>query len=540
VAHSAASTRSGPQTLPEPIDGFGDGDDTTTLLLRRKFPNLRLFSCYNTGVFEPDFDGFRRLAAGGGKVPIHRTILADLETPVSAYWKLAHDRAYSFLLESVVGGERVGRFSFLGAGPRTVLRSKGRNARIIEAGAQHEIELAEGRDPLHVLKELVGPVQPHDPALPPFLGGAVGYLSYDLVRFFERLPDSNPDDIGADDCCMMLCDAVVAFDHAKRNMMVIVNAAAGTDPRLAYDKACAEIDDLVRRLREPLPALPHSPSQPSRFRASVSRDAYEAAVARTKQYIEAGDGVQMVISQRFSSPLQAAPINVYRALRALNPSPYMFLLDCDDMQVIGGSPEVLVTLQGRTATVRPIAGTRARGETAEEDERLERELLADEKERAEHLMLVDLGRNDLGRVCEFGSVKVNSLMHIERYSHVMHIVSDVTGTLRTGLDAYDLIRAAFPAGTVSGAPKIRAMEIIEELETSRRGPYAGAVGYFGYGGDMDTCITIRSVVVKDGQAHVQAGAGIVADSVPEREWEECANKAEAVIRAVDRAQRGLD
>jgi anthranilate synthase component 1 len=499
-----------------------------------------LLLCYNPAVVEPDFEAFLREAQRGARVPVRRTILGDLETPVSAYWKLACSQPYSFLLESVVGGERVGRFSFLGASPRLVLRTKEREARILQEGAWAKRSIADGEDALSILKSLLSPPCPHDPALPPFLGGAVGFLSYDLVRFFERLPDANPDDLGADDCCMMLCDSVVAFDHAKRSMTVIVHAEPGKDPKGSYDRACAEIDRIVRTLRSPLPDLPPVRGTAPPFAANVAREAYQAAVRRTKEYIEAGDGVQMVISHRCSAPVAAAPINIYRALRALNPSPYMFLLNCDDTQVIGGSPEVLVTLQGRTATVRPIAGTRARGETAEEDERLEAELMADEKERAEHLMLVDLGRNDLGRVCEYGTVNVNRLMFIERYSHVMHIVSDATGTLRDGEDAFSLLRAAFPAGTVSGAPKIRAMEIIDELEVSRRGPYAGAVGYFGYGGDMDTCINIRSVLLKDGMAHVQAGAGIVADSVPEREWEECRNKAEAVIRAVTTAQTELD
>lgn len=488
-------------------------------------------------MIQPDLATFIKLSADGARVPIYRTILADLETPVSAYWKLASKEPYSFLLESVVGGERVARYSFIGVRPRAVLRTKDRSVRTLLNGDWSERELLAREDPLMVLKAMLGAPTPQDPAMPPFLGGAVGFLAYDLVRFFERVPDDNPDDLGLDDVCLMLCDSVIAFDHAKRNLMVIVNAAGG---EAEYAAACAEIDRLVSLLRAPLPALPEHTGDPPTFTPNTSREEYEAAVRKTKEYIAAGDGIQMVISQRFSAPVAAAPINIYRSLRALNPSPYMFLLNCGDTQLIGGSPEVLVTLEGHTATVRPIAGTRPRGENADEDARLEVELLADDKERAEHLMLVDLGRNDLGRVCHFGSVVVNRLMYVEKYSHVMHIVSNVTGSLVADSEAFDLLRATFPAGTVSGAPKIRAMEIVDELEVSRRGAYAGAVGYIGYGGDMDMCIAIRSVVLRNGMAHVQAGAGIVADSDPSREWQECRSKAEAVIRAIGIAEEGLE
>lgn len=488
-------------------------------------------------MIEPDFHTFSRLAKEGPKVPVYRTVLADLETPVSAYWKIASAEPYSFLLESVVGGERVGRYSFIGTRPRAILRTKGDTATVQRNGESVVHTMSGVEDALSLLRDLLGAIEPHDPAMPPFLGGAVGFLSYDLVRFFERLRDENPDDLGVDDCCMMVCDSIIAFDHAKRNMMVIVNTAGGKEE---YDAACAEIERVIALLRAPLPALPIAdPSTPD-FTSNFAREDYEKAVEQTKGYIEAGDGVQMVISQRYTAPVSVAPIHIYRALRALNPSPYMFLLNCGDTQLIGGSPEVLVTLEGRAATVRPIAGTRPRGDNFEEDARLETELLADDKERAEHLMLVDLGRNDLGRACEFGTVTVNKLMYVERYSHVMHIVSNVAGTLVEEADAFDLLRSTFPAGTVSGAPKIRAMEIIDELENTRRGTYAGAVGYIGYGGDMDMCITIRAVLVKDGMAHVQAGAGIVADSDPGREWLECRSKAEAVIRAVVTAAEGLE
>lgn len=477
------------------------------------------------------------IAAAGRRMPVYRDVLADMDTPLGAYWRLAHDETFSFLLESVTGGEQLARYSILGVRPRVVLRSRGRRARLLSEGHEAETEIPEGSDPLDLLKSEVGGEIVHVPGLPKFVGGAVGMLGYDLVRFFERLPELAEDDLGLDEMAMMICDGVVVFDHAKNIIRVIV-LAEGTPE--AYDRATAEIERILDRLRKPLPALPDERGVPAALETNITREAYERGVERIREYIAAGDGIQMVLSQRFSSPCEADPLTVYRALRSLNPSPYMYLFRFGDFDIVGASPELLVSLEGRTAKVRPIAGTRRRGASEAEDRRLEAELLADEKERAEHIMLVDLGRNDLGRVCEYGSVTVGDLMTVERYSHVMHIVSDVEGTLRSGLDAFDLIRATFPAGTVSGAPKVRAMQIIEELEPTRRGCYAGAVGYVSATGDLDLAITIRTILLRAGVAYVQAGAGIVYDSVPEREFEECWNKAQAALKAIEGARRGLD
>jgi anthranilate synthase component 1 len=465
-------------------------------------------------VFHPSEAEVDALAREGKRVPVYAEILADLETPTSAYWKLASGEAHSFLLESVTGGERLARYSFLGAKPRQIVR---------QYSALDDLKNFLHDRPYARLE-----------GLPPFTGGAVGALAYDLVREFEKLPDDNPDDLGVDDVFMMLFDQVVVFDHAKNRILIIDHVTETAD----YHPACDRISETIRQLRGPMPPLPTGNKGEVHFSANVSRDAYEAGVRRIIEYIRAGDGIQMVLSQRFSAPVTAHPIALYRALRYLNPSPYMYLLRCGDYDVIGASPEALVTVVGDTARVRPIAGTRRRGETEQEDALLEKELLGDEKERAEHIMLVDLGRNDIGRIAQAGTVTVSDLMVIERYSHVMHIVSEVTGRLKPGLDAFDAVRACFPAGTVSGAPKVRAMEIIDELETSRRGIYAGAVGYFGYDGDMDLAIAIRTVLLKDGIAHVQAGAGIVFDSVPEREWQECHEKAAAVMRAIEMAEAG--
>ncbi|HET6645168.1 MAG TPA: anthranilate synthase component I [Fimbriimonadales bacterium] len=469
-------------------------------------------------MIRPGPDIVARLAEGGKRVPVYAEILADLETPTSAYWKLSHDRECSFLLESVTGGERLGRYSFIGVDPIRVLRSKS------------------SENPLEDIKAALTD-RPYAPVegLPPFTGGAVGILAYDLVRHFERLPDDNPDELECDDASVLICDTVVAFDHAKNRILVIAHAVDGGD---SYREAGRRIGEIVERLRGQLPQMPRSPKCDVSFASNMSRDAYETAVRKTIDYIEAGEGVQMVISRRYSGAVRSHPISIYRCLRYLNPSPYMFLIRLGWCDIIGASPEVLVTEQADTARVRPIAGTRPRGESEVEDERLERELLSDEKERAEHIMLVDLGRNDIGRIAVSGSVRVGELMTVEKYSHVMHIVSDVVGKIRPDLDCYDVLRACFPAGTVSGAPKVRAMEIIDELESSRRGLYAGAVGYFGYDGDMDMAIAIRTIFLKDGVAHVQAGAGIVFDSVPETEWQECENKAEGVIRAVRMAEAG--
>jgi anthranilate synthase component 1 len=479
------------------------------------------------------------LAQTGGSRPmvIYQDVLADIETPVGAYWKLAHDQEHSFLLESVTGGSNVSRYSYIGIRPRAVLRSKGRNLRRIADGDVVSSELAAGEDPLDALKrEMPGtpPILPEGMA--PFTGGAVGLLSYDIVRFFERLPDSTIDDLSIDDMAMMLADTVVCFDHAK-NQMRVISVADGSEE--GYDRAQNEIEGLVAKLGMPLPPLPSGSFEFQEPVSNVSKEQFESSVEKVISYITQGDGIQMVPSQRLSTQVDAHPLTVYRSLRTINPSPYMFLVRFGDFDLVGASPELLVSLHSRTARVRPIAGTRWRGRTDAEDKRLGEELLADEKERAEHIMLVDLGRNDLGRVCEYGSVKVNELMVLERYSHVMHIVSDVTGQLREGADMFDLFRACHPAGTVSGAPKVRALQIIDELETTRRGSYAGSVGVFTYSGEVDTCIAIRTILIKNGRAYVQAGGGVVYDSVPSLEYQESLNKAKASLRAIEMAQRGL-
>lgn len=476
-------------------------------------------------------------AGSARKLLITGELLADVETPVSAYWKLAHDEPYSFLLESVTGGEQVGRYSVLGVRPKLVLRSKGGRVRRITGSRTEESSLLEGDDPLDVLKEELGDQhRATEPGLPPFSGGAVGMLAYDIVRYFEQLPDTCADDLEVDDMAMMLTSTVVAFDHAKNVIKIIAQAEDTEEGRASAE---AEVRRVSERLTGPLPPLPEGEYPVHPVESNMERREFEAIVERMKLYIVEGNGVQMVPSQRFASRLDAHPLTLYRALRSINPSPYMFILRFVDFDLVGASPELLVSLHGRTAHVRPIAGTRWRGATPEQDDRLAGELLGDEKERAEHVMLVDLGRNDVGRVCEYGSVNVNELMVIEKYSHVMHIVSDVTGTLRQDFDAYDLLRACFPAGTVSGAPKVRAMEIIDELEPTRRGTYAGAAGFISTSGDMDTCIMLRTILIKDGIAYVQAGGGVVYDSTPAKEYEESRNKAMASLRAIEMAQGGL-
>ena len=468
---------------------------------------------------------------------VYRDVLADVETPVSAYWKLAHDQTYSFLLESVTGGEQLARYSILGIRPKLVLRSKNGNVtRIRGEQVEHEL-LSQEQDPLDLLKEAMLQDTPvHVSGLPSFAGGAVGLLSYDIVRYFEQLSDTTSDDLNVDDMAMMLADTVVVFDHAKN----IIRVTVMTDgSEASYDEAIQEIQEIVDRLAAPLPSLPTGSYPVHPVQSNVTQPEFEQMVSRMIEYITAGDGIQMVPAQRFSTQTDAHPLTIYRALRSINPSPYMFILRFGDFDLVGASPELLVSAHGQKTRVRPIAGTRWRGKTDEEDVALAAELLADEKERAEHIMLVDLGRNDLGRVCEYGSVTVNELMVIERYSHVMHIVSDVTGTLSEDKDSFDLFRACHPAGTVSGAPKVRAMEIIDELEPTRRGSYAGSVAFFSHSGDLDSCIAIRTIYIKDGIAHVQAGGGVVYDSVPEKEYQESRNKAKAALAAIAMAQQGL-
>jgi anthranilate synthase component 1 len=475
------------------------------------------------------------LARSGGtrRIPLIYDRLADLETPVGAYWKLASEETCSFLLESVTGGEQVARYSFIGVRPRDVIRVKNGIAET-NAGVR---PLAPGEDPLHLLEAAIPPDAPEDiEGLPTFTGGAVGMCAYDIVRYFERLPDGPVDDLHIPDMAMMLVDTVVVFDHARNRIRIV----AHTDGSEAdYHRATAEIQAILEKLDAPLPTLPTGEYPVHPVESNQTQDQFEANVRRMREYIIAGDGVQMVPSQRFRTQVDAHPLTVYRSLRSINPSPYMFLLRLGSFDIVGASPEILVSLHGERARVRPIAGTRWRGQNQAEDNALAEELLADDKERAEHVMLVDLGRNDLGRVCRYGSVEVTELMVVERYSHVMHIVSDVTGELDPEHTALDLLRATFPAGTVSGAPKIRAMQIIDELEPTRRGIYAGSVGFLSYTGDLDMCITLRSILLKDGYGYVQAGGGVVYDSDPTKEYEESRNKAAAALRAIERAQAGL-
>jgi anthranilate synthase component 1 len=492
----------------------------------------------------PDRATVRRLFDQGDLVPVYRTLLADLETPVSVYLKLAQVSTASFLLESVEGGEQVGRYSFLGVNPKGMLTVQDNLVTTTHHGVTTTRALTPGEDPLHIIEHEFERVQPVKlDGLPRFVGGAVGYLSYDVVRYFERLPETATDDLHMPDAAFLLADTLVIFDHAKHQLIILANAHHTGDPDAAYDDAVQRIDQIIDALAGPLPYLPED-EQPrpvdGDLLSNMTREQYEANVRAAKEYIAAGDAFQIVLSQRFQRQTSAPPFTIYRALRALNPSPYMFFLRFnDDFSVIGASPEMMVRLEDGVAMVRPIAGTRPRGADESEDKRLEIELLADEKERAEHVMLVDLGRNDLGRVCDYGTVRVPHMMYIERYSHVMHIVSQVQGKIRAGMSAFDLLRATFPAGTLSGAPKVRAMEIIEELEGTRRGPYGGAVGYFSFDGSMDTCITIRTMVQRGDTVYFQAGAGIVADSDPAREYDEAVNKARAVAVAVTKAEEGL-
>ncbi len=521
--------------------------------------------------YTPTLDTFRALARGPANlIPVTREFAADLETPVSVYLKLMEEPGASFLLESVEGGEQVGRYSFVGVGIHRRIELRGatitRSAGVPPAssGAAKEGGVPAGGpngDILDVLRAELGRYRAAAvPGLPRLSGGAVGYLGYDVVRFFERLPETAAP-LGTDgsgtggsetrpypDALFLLVDTVVVFDHARHRLILLANAHIedGGDVEAAYVDALQRIDRLAEKLLRPLPAVPsrrwgatHGNGQETQ--SNMTPERYQEMVRQAKEHIAAGDIFQVVLSQRFSRHTSAHPFAVYRALRMLNPSPYMFYFNFAplDLQLIGASPEMHVRLEDGVASVRPIAGTRRRGESPAEDAALATELLADPKERAEHVMLVDLGRNDIGRVCEYGSVHVRDLMTIERYSHVMHIVSHVEGRIRPGLDAYDLMRATFPAGTVSGAPKVRAMEIIEALEGQRRGLYAGAVGYFSYDGSMDTCIAIRTMVMQGDRVYVQAGAGIVADSDPASEYQESVNKASALLVAVARAEAGM-
>ncbi len=495
-------------------------------------------------MLRPEPHEFGRLAAQGNLIPVVREILADLDTPLSLFRALDDGRT-SFLLESVEGGEKWARYSFIGTGARALFRARGRDVEWVEGGETRRFE-APG-DPLEVLRARLAeyrPVVPPGLELPRFTGGAVGMIGYDWVRFVERIPDANPDELGLPDLWFVLPETVVVYDNVRHTARVIrhVDLRDGADPERRYREAEAAIEAVVAKLRGPRPAQPRSEPvrAPMQVRRSMEREAYAEIVKRAKEYVVAGDIFQVVLGFRHTVPLQVDPFTLYRQLRLVNPSPYLFFLRMEGPVLIGSSPEILVRLEGRQIDVRPIAGTRRRGRDAADEARMEQELVSDPKERAEHLMLVDLGRNDVGRVAEIGSVGVTEYATVEKYSHVMHLVSNVQGTLRAGLDWLDLLRATFPAGTLSGAPKVRAMEIIDELETVRRGPFGGCCGYLDYSGNMDLAITIRTMLVNGGEVSVQAGAGIVADSDPRLEYLECENKARALIQAIDLAREGVD
>lgn len=478
----------------------------------------------------PPLEVAKSLFTQGDLVPVYRFLPADLETPVSVFLKLFDENEAAFLLESVEGGEQVSRYSFIGVQPR----------KIIKPFNSHDV--------LETIKQEIAQYNPVAlPDLPRFVGGAVGYISYDYIRKIEnRVPDNTLDDVPVPEAMFMLYTSLIIFDHVKAHIIVLSNAHNQGDVESAYQAAVERIDKLVERIKKPLPAIPPAAGRLDKeLESTFTQPEFESAIEVAKEYIRAGDAFQIVLSQRLSRQTSATPVNIYRALRMLNPSPYMFFLHYpadeshEALTIVGASPEMLVRLEDGIASVRPIAGTRPRGKTYQEDQCFAEELLQDPKERAEHIMLVDLGRNDLGRVCQYGSVRVPDLMVVERYSHVMHIVSSVEGRIRPDYDAFDLLRATFPAGTVSGAPKIRAMEIIDELEKTRRNVYAGGVGYFSFDGSMDTCISIRTLVMVGDKVYVQAGAGIVADSNPTMEYQECHNKARALAEAINLAEEGF-
>jgi len=490
-------------------------------------------------MLHPEFPEFARLAKSATLVPVVKSVSADLLTPVSAFLSVAAEEPYAFLLESVEGGEKIGRYTFLGARPYMRVVARGEQI-TVERGRRRERQRG---DTFQLLRRLLREHRPAElPGLPPFTAGAVGYFAYDTVRRLERLPARAQDDLRVPDCVLMFFDRLLAFDHLRHQIHIIATAdLSREEPRRAYQRAVRDIATLERKLaagmRRRLVSADTAPARKVKPRSTTSRAQFLRSVERAKQYIAAGDVFQVVLSQRLDFKPAAEPFDIYRSLRTINPSPYMYFLRLDDMHVIGSSPELLVRVTGNKLEYRPIAGTVPRGADEQQDQALEQKLRHDEKERAEHVMLVDLGRNDLGRVSEYGSVRVRELMYVERYSHVMHLVSAIEGRLRPELDALDAFAACFPAGTLSGAPKVRAMEIIEELEPVRRGVYGGSVLYADFAGNLDSCIAIRTMLLKKGRAYVQAGAGIVADSVPEREYEESLNKAQALVRAVELARR---
>jgi anthranilate synthase component 1 len=493
-------------------------------------------------MYFPSFEDFQREAKEANLIPICREILVDMETPISVFKKIEGNN-YSFLLESIEGGETWGKYSFIGINPSVIFKSKGRKVEIIEGGVVQES--SEVDDPLVLMKKLMGRYRPAVvEGLPRFFGGAVGYFSYDTVRFFEKLPDTTQDELNLPDTIFIIPETILIFDNIKKTTTVVAYAYVNEQKNLkgAYRWAKKKIDTVVKKLGRSLKQKKEKIKDKGELAVSsnFTKEDFQYMVEKAKEYIKAGDIIQVVLSQLFQTELKIDPFNLYRALRRINPSPYMFYLKFGDLSFVGSSPEILVRVEGKNIELRPLAGTRPRGKDLEEDKILEKELRKDPKEKAEHIMLVDLGRNDVGRVAKYGSVKVTELMAVERYSHVMHLDSNVQGILDDNKDIYDVLRSCFPAGTVSGAPKVRAMEIIEELEPSKRGPYAGAVGYFSFSGNMDFCITIRTLIIKGDRIYLQTGAGIVADSDPEKEYIETLNKAKGIIEAVEMAKEGLD
>ncbi len=490
--------------------------------------------------YHPTKEEFRQKADQGNLIPVYKEILGDLETPVSAFYKIG-DEKYAYLLESVEKGEKLGRYSFLGANPSIIFKSKGSKGVIVKDGKEETFDVA--GDPLIQLKKLMSQYRPVKvDGLPRFYGGAVGYLSYDYVRFIEKLPGNNPDDLNLPDTFFVITDTILIFDHLLQTIKIVSNAYIDKDPDLVYKEAIEKIEYIISKLQQPIRISDFGfriSDLKIPLQSNLTQDKFEKIVRGAKEYIKAGDIFQIVLSQRFVKEIHSDPLTIYRSLRSINPSPYMFYLKYDEVSIVGSSPEMLVRLDGGEVDIRPIAGTRPRGINESMDNKYAKELLADPKENAEHIMLVDLARNDIGRVCEYKTIHLPEFMVIEKYSHVIHIVTSVKGKLLPQYDAFNLIRACFPAGTVTGAPKVRAMEIIDEFEPNRRGPYAGCVGYFSFSGNLDTCITIRTFIVKDGKVYLQAGAGIVADSDPEIEYYETMNKLKCLIDAINLAEEGI-
>jgi len=490
----------------------------------------------------PSLEEFRNKATQGNLIPVYSEILADMETPVSAFKKIGKNKC-SFLLESMEGGEKWARYSFIGLDPAMIFKSKGSRVELTKNGETEVIE--DCAYPLDVLKDIMHAYRLVEvEGLPRFFGGAVGYLSYDMVRFIEHLPNQTNDDLNLYDSIFLISETIVIFDNLNNSIKIVYNAHVDDEKHIdeLYNRAQKKIAATISLLRQPssFQEINSSDSDPLEITSNIDPDKFNEIVTKAKEYITAGDIIQVVLSQRFQTKLEGDSFDVYRALRRVNPSPYMYYLSFDDLIIVGASPEVLVRVEGNNIELRPIAGTRPRGKDEKEDEFFQKDLLNDPKEMAEHVMLVDLGRNDVGRVSKMGSVEVPEFLVVEKYSHVMHIVSDVRGVLETGKNSFDVLKACFPAGTVSGAPKVRAMEIIDELESSKRGPYAGAVGYFSFSGNMDSCIIIRTILIKNDTIYFQAGAGIVADSQPEKEFQETVNKAKALVKALQMVKEGLE